>query len=75
MTQPVGCTIWAAVAAQIADRKRSSAWIYALIYSSNQAMPNAHHSFEILSKHMKAHPAIYPRQGVGQEVGASYSVF
>jgi hypothetical protein len=33
---------------------------------------DAHHSFEVVGEHMKAHLSAYPRQCFGQEVGGSH---
>lgn len=35
---------------------------------------DAHHSFEVVGEHMKAHLSAHPRQGFGQEVGTSHPV-
>jgi hypothetical protein len=35
---------------------------------------DAHHSFEVVGEHMKAHLSAHPRQGFGQVVGTSHPV-
>ena len=36
---------------------------------------DAHHSFEVVGEHMKAHFGTYPRKCFGQEVGGSHPIF
>jgi hypothetical protein len=67
--------VWAASAAQTASNwraKRLGSRPDRLKQSCD--VEDAHHSFEVVGEHMKAHLSVHPRQGFGQEVGTSHPV-
>ena len=67
--------VWAASAAQTASNLRAKRLgSRPDRFKESCDAEDAHHSFEVVGEHMKAHLSAHPRQRFGQEVGTSHPI-